>query len=402
MPLAVAACDRETGPAGSPQDGDDGSTSFAGMAACAECHAEQVAAWRGSHHDLAMAPADETTVLGDFDDAVFEHGGVTSRFFRRDGRFFVNTDGPDAEMADFELAWTFGAVPLQQYLVEFPDGRLQALGIAWDTRPADDGGQRWFHVYGDEVIPAGDELHWTQAAQNWNYMCADCHSTGYRKNYDPKSDTFASTWTDVDVACEACHGPGSEHVNRARQSSLAGGSGLAVDFGLPGRTRTLEEGATTLTIHGGEGGVDQVEACGRCHARRAPLAAEYRHGRPLLDSYLPAYLTDPLYYPDGQIRDEVYVYGSFRQSHGLPRSPQPPAEGRRGRGMRPVPPAGSLRLGEPQPARPVGRFSGLPGLPYARAELHGRGPAPGSQLPGAAAGPGPVAGRDRRLRRLPR
>ncbi|MEJ2523792.1 MAG: tetratricopeptide repeat protein, partial [Gammaproteobacteria bacterium] len=222
--------------------------------------------------------------------------------------------GPDGKLADYRIKYTFGVSPLQQYLVEFPDGRLQALPIAWDTRPVEQGGQRWFHLYPDERITHDDELHWTKPAQNWNYMCADCHSTGYRKNYDPKNDTFDSTWTDVDVACEACHGPGSLHVARARESRLAAGSGLIADFGLEGRTRVLEDGATTLSIRGGEPRTDQVEACGRCHARRAPISAEYHHGRPLMDSYVPAPVTEPLYFPDGQIRDEVYVYGSFRQS----------------------------------------------------------------------------------------
>lgn len=285
-----------------------------GMAACGECHAAETAAWTGSHHDLAMAPAKDGTVLGDFDDATFEHGGVESRFYRRDGRFLVRTDGPDGELAEFELKWTFGWDPLQQYLVEFPDGRLQALGIAWDTRARQDGGQRWFHVYGDEIIPAGDELHWTMPAQNWNYMCADCHSTNYAKNYAPASDRFAPTWTDVDVACEACHGPGSLHVERAMEKRLAEGHGFPLSFGQPERRRVLREGATTVSIMGGDDGAMQVESCGRCHARRAPLAAGYSHGAPLLDTYLPALLDESLYFADGQIVDEVFVYGSFRQS----------------------------------------------------------------------------------------
>ncbi len=289
-------------------------SSYVGMAVCAECHATETAAWTGSHHDLAMARAVETTVLGDFNDTVFNHGGVESRFFRRDGGFFVITEGSDGKLAEFELKWTFGWDPLQQYLVEFPDGRLQALGVAWDARTPAAGGQRWFHVYGDEIIPAGDELHWTMPAQNWNYMCADCHSTGYRKNYDPESDRFASTWTDVNVACEACHGPGSTHVARARDERLAEGHGFPLSFAQPGRERVLHEGATTMSIVGGDDGALQVEACGRCHARRAPIADEYRHGAPLLDSYLPALLTESLYFADGQILDEVFEYGSFRQS----------------------------------------------------------------------------------------
>jgi len=323
LAIALAGCDRgdapqtsQLPPAGPGVDTpvEPAAPQYVGLAACGECHVAEMAAWTGSHHDLAMAPADEITVLGDFNDVTFEHGGVESRFFRRDRRFMVHTDGPDGQLAEFELKWTFGWDPLQQYLVEFPDGRLQALGIAWDTRAPEAGGQRWFHVYGDEVIPAGDELHWTMPAQNWNYMCADCHSTGYEKNYAPESDTFASAWSDVDVACEACHGPGSVHVARAREARLAEGHGFPLSFTQPERRRVLREGATTVSILGGGEGAMQVEACGRCHARRAPLAADYRHGAPLLDSYLPALLSESLYFADGQILDEVFEYGSFRQS----------------------------------------------------------------------------------------
>lgn len=318
--LVLTGCDRgdapQSGPvppAGGASDGAE-ERAYVGLSVCADCHAAETAAWTGSHHALAMTRADATTVLGDFNDAVFDHGGVESRLFRRDGRFFVVTDGPDGELAEFELKWTFGWDPLQQYLVEFPDGRLQALGVAWDARTPEAGGQRWFHVYGDDIIPAGDELHWTRPAQNWNYMCADCHSTGYRKNYDPQSDTFASTWTDVNVACEACHGPGSAHVARAREGRLIEGHGFPLSFAQPGRERILHAGQTTVSIVGADPGALQVEACGRCHARRAPIAAEYRHGAPLLDSYRPALLSEPLYLADGQILDEVFEYGSFRQS----------------------------------------------------------------------------------------
>jgi predicted CXXCH cytochrome family protein len=320
--LALAGCDRGDAPRVSQPPGGDAvygtlepaELHYVGLAACGECHAAETAAWTGSHHDLAMAPADDRTVLGDFNDTTFEHGGVESRFYRRDGRFIVHTDGANGELAEFELKWTFGWDPLQQYLVEFPDGRLQALAVAWDARPPEAGGQRWFHVYGDEIIPAGDELHWTKPAQNWNYMCADCHSTGYEKNYVSGSNTFASTWSDVNVACEACHGPGSVHVARARDGRLAEGHGFPLSFAQPGRQRVLLEGATTVSIVGTDSGAMQVEACGRCHARRAPLAANYRHGAPLLDTYLPALLSESLYFPDGQILDEVFEYGSFRQS----------------------------------------------------------------------------------------
>ncbi len=163
-----------------------------------------------------MQRATDHTVLGNFNESGLEHHGVHSRFVRRDGKFFVETDGADGKPATFEIKYTFGVDPLQQYLVEFPDGRIQALPIAWDSRPQAAGGQRWFHLYPDEEIKHDDILHWTKPNQNWNFMCAECHSTGVRKNYDPVTDRFATTWAEINVGCEACHGQGSRHVEWAR------------------------------------------------------------------------------------------------------------------------------------------------------------------------------------------
>src|SRR5262245_55494449 len=153
---------------------------FVGTAACAPCHAAQTAAWRGSHHDLAMQPANDATVLGDFHNRTLTHFGVTSTFSKRDGKFVVRTQGPDGKLADYDVVYTFGVHPLQQYIVALPNGRWQALPLAWDTRPRAAGGQRWFHLNPDEPIPPGDLLHWTGIANNWNHMCAECHSTKVR------------------------------------------------------------------------------------------------------------------------------------------------------------------------------------------------------------------------------
>ena len=185
---------------------------FVGSETCAGCHRAEAELWRGSQHKAAMQHATDKTVLGDFRDAGFDYYGVHSRFFRRDGKFMVETDGPDGKLATFEVKYTFGLDPLQQYLVEFPDGRLQALSLAWDSRPKDQGGQRWFHLYPNEEIKHDDILHWTKLNQNWNFMCAECHSTGVRKNYDAANDRFSTTWAEISVGCEACHGRGSDHV----------------------------------------------------------------------------------------------------------------------------------------------------------------------------------------------
>jgi len=164
-----------------------------------------------------MAEATTKNVLGNFADAGFDYAGVRSRFFTRDGKFYVSTDGADGHLATFTIRYTFGVYPLQQYLVELSNGRIQALPIAWDARPQADGGQRWFHLNAGERVTSTDELHWTRPSQNWNYMCADCHSTGVRKNYDAATRRFATRYAEVSVACEACHGAGSDHVAWARK-----------------------------------------------------------------------------------------------------------------------------------------------------------------------------------------
>ena len=195
---------------------------YVGAQTCAQCHQHEYQNWQGSHHARAMEPANEQTVLGDFNDATFTYEGVTSTFFRRDGKFMARTDGPDGELQDYEIAYTFGFTPLQQYLIGFPDGRYQMLGVAWDSRSKEQGGQRWFHLYPDQNITHRDPLHWTGLQQNWNYMCAECHSTNLRKNYDPQRKRFNTTWSEINVSCEACHGPGADHLAWAEE-----GRGLA-------------------------------------------------------------------------------------------------------------------------------------------------------------------------------
>jgi predicted CXXCH cytochrome family protein len=321
--VAAAYLSLRTPRGDAPENSPTASRAYVGVVVCAGCHGGEAARWRGSHHALAMQEAGDRTVLGDFGDASITYYGVTSRFFRRDGRFFVNTDGPDGEMADFPIAYTFGVFPLQQYLVGFPDGRFQALPFAWDARPKEEGGQHWFHLYPDQSIQHDDALHWTGLNQNWNFMCAECHSTDLHKNYDAATNRFHSSWAEIDVSCEACHGPGSRHVAWAQRQSSWWSPGGAddPDKGLP--VTFAERAGVTWRSDEASGEVrrsrlpaerTEVETCGRCHARRAELAEGWLPGRPLADTHLVALLERGLYHADGTIEDEVYEYGSFRQS----------------------------------------------------------------------------------------
>ena len=297
---------------------------FVGSETCATCHQAEAKLWRGSHHEQAMAHATDKSVLGDFNDAGFDYYGVHSRFFRKDGKFLVETDGPDGKLATFAVKYTFGVFPLQQYLIEFPDGRIQALSIAWDARPKEQGGQRWFHLYPDEEIKHDDILHWTKLNQNWNFMCAECHSTGVKKNYDAASDRFDTKWSEISVGCETCHGQGSRHVAWAhdQQSWWAFGKhedkseGLAVRFDERRNASWGHDQATGNPQRNVAPAVlrKEVETCGLCHARRAEFSEAWAPGQWLSDTHAVAELSHGLYYADGQMQDEVYNYGSFKQS----------------------------------------------------------------------------------------
>jgi tetratricopeptide (TPR) repeat protein len=282
------------GPSGAGRAATDAAPAFVGGAGCVECHQAAAEAWRGSDHDLAMAEATEETVRGDFNNVEVSFHGVSSRFFRRDGRYLVWTEGPGGAMAELEVTHVFGFEPLQQYLIPFPGGRLQALGLAWDTER-----RRWYHLYPDQDIPADDWLHWTRNGQNWNGMCAECHSTNLQKGYDPDSESYTTTWTDIDVSCEACHGPGSRHVAWARVPPMARPE--LPDLGLVVPTANISPAAL-------------VELCAPCHSRRAELGDYDHRGLALLDHMLPSLLSEGLYFADGQDLDEVYTYGSFLQS----------------------------------------------------------------------------------------
>ena len=287
--------------------------SYVGSSACAGCHAGQHRSWQASQHAQAMQAATEATVLGDFGGARFDHMGTSSEFFRRDGKFMVRTDGPDGRLAEFEVRHTFGIYPLQQYLLELPGGRLQALSIAWDARSRESGGQRWFHLYPGEPIDHRDELHWTGRQQNWNFMCADCHSTEVRKNYDPATDTYATGWSEISVGCESCHGPGSAHVRLARQGRGAAGLTVALDERHDARW-VIDPASGNARRHPERSSSRELDVCAQCHARRGQVSDSYRAGEPFLDHYRPASLQAGLYHADGQQHEEVYDWGSFLSS----------------------------------------------------------------------------------------
>ncbi len=236
--LAFSNCQKDT-------PGSDNAVhkaQYAGREACVACHQQQDTLFALSDHDLAMTIATGETVLGDFNNAKFTHQGITSKFYRKNGKFYVFTEGTGGELQEFQVKYTFGVRPLQQYLVEFPGGRLQCLPLCWDARPKAAGGQRWFHTYPDERIAPDDILYWTRISQNWNFMCAECHSTNLKKNFDPAKGEYNTTWSEIDVSCEACHGPGSRHIEWAKAAERGEKTGRFPGLGLVIRLKDRDKG----------------------------------------------------------------------------------------------------------------------------------------------------------------
>ncbi len=287
---------------------------YVGSEQCKTCHEQAFTEWQGSHHDWAMKPATEEFVLGDFNNVTFDHFGETTTFSHSEGKYFITTLNARAEEETFQVAYTFGFYPLQQYLLAGPGGRYQAFTIAWDSRPKTEGGQRWFHLYPDEATPPEDVLHWTGTYFTWNNRCADCHSTNLAKNFSAQTNRYSTTWSEINVACEACHGPGEAHLE------WAAGKSQVVNKGLPERLNPVakwldNKDQPTLKSDQTEPAqiTGQLAVCGRCHSRRSPKG-DVKPGEAFDQNYELQLPQTPLYHADGQIQDEVYVLGSFMQS----------------------------------------------------------------------------------------
>ncbi|WP_291993909.1 tetratricopeptide repeat protein [Candidatus Accumulibacter sp. ACC003] len=294
------------------------SASYVGANACKSCHESEFKAWSGSHHQLAMQEASASTVLGDFTDARFDYHGVESSFFKRDDKFIVRTDGPDGKLVDYPISYTFGVYPLQQYLIAFPGGRYQVLPIAWDSRPQGEGGQRWFHLYPDQNVDHQDPLHWTGIYQNWALQCAECHSTNLRKGYDANSNSYQTTYEEINVACESCHGPAAAHVAWAGSTkppyTAADNKGLVSLNSRWHEAWKFPNDGARFAVRDRPADPAAMNSCAACHSRRSTLHEGGQAGAPLEDTHRLAMLTAPNYHADGQQREEVYVWGSFLQS----------------------------------------------------------------------------------------
>ncbi len=289
--ILIYSCQSGTGYVKNFSQEDSSKPEFVGSMTCLSCHKEQYLNWKDSHHDQAMKIADSLSVLADFNNVSFTSNNTKSTFFKRGNDHFVNTIGEDGNNHDYKIEYTFGVTPLQQYIVQLSYGKYQCLQTAWDTEQ-----NKWFDLQPDiDDIEVGEWIHWTGGGMRWNSSCADCHSTNLHKNFDSKSNSYNTTFSEINVGCEACHGPASLHVDYYKNpNKTKAPSHMFMDSSLP---------STEL-----------VDKCARCHSLRKQITKAFDFKGQFVDHYSPTLLVDPVYEPDGQIRGENYVYGSFIQS----------------------------------------------------------------------------------------
>lgn len=262
---------------------------------CASCHQAEYQQWQNSHHALAMQVATNKTVLANFNNFKLNYAAHTILFYIKNNIYFIEMTGPGDQIQNYKVVYTFGVDPLQQYLVQFPNGKLQVFPIAWDTKQ-----KKWFHLNPAENMDPDNSLYWGKRYFNWNFSCADCHSTNIHKNYNEATDNYLTTWSAINVGCQACHGPGNNHLKWA-QAKLKGKTITIANEGLINNYSTMSS-------------KQYVEACAFCHSRRHPIIDVPITGTPLLDNYVPALLRENIYFADGSIEDEDFEYGSFIQS----------------------------------------------------------------------------------------
>jgi len=307
-----------------PLSTESAPSDYVGRQRCIECHSGEHRLWATSHHASAMLQPGEKLATAKFDGATVNAGGVLSRFFFENG-------SPQVEVTDrsgqktLPVKYFFGIEPCQQILIEQPNGRLQSYPVAWSTGT----GERkkgWYSLFPGEETPPGDPLHWTGSLNNWNHMCAECHSTGVVKNFNAQKNIFETRYEEIDVSCEACHGPGSSHVewavkpkeiepdSNSEQLPIPKNKGFSFSLARDLHRWVREEGQPVARREPALPDYSEQDTCARCHSRRTALVDGSQPGTDLSMTHRLSLLDEGLYYPDGQILDEVYVHGSFLQS----------------------------------------------------------------------------------------
>jgi tetratricopeptide (TPR) repeat protein len=292
------------------------SNQYIGSDSCQNCHQTEHQLWQQSDHHKAMQAPSADSVLGDFNNVEVEFHQIKTRFFKRENQYFIETTNKQGERQTFDVKYTFGFDPLQQYILDTGKGHMQAFNIAWDTRAKIQGGQRWYHLQPDESITPDHPFFWQRHFQNWNSRCAECHTTGYEKNYKVETNSYATQFAEATVGCESCHGPAALHQTQAKSDKFDSNNGFTQSLAKPPVWGFAPKDPIANLVS--DGNNQYMQQCADCHSRRLPIADKTQNvsKRPAdyHDVNTLSLMSSELYFEDGQIKDEVFVMGSFLQS----------------------------------------------------------------------------------------
>ena len=260
---------------------------YGGSASCRGCHEDAYETWSKSHHAMAERLPDAT-----HDDTAFaptrtfHHATQQTTTRKSNGTYQVVTAGLTHTQEVFAVERVIAHAPLRQMLAPFSGGRWQVTEAAFDPRS-----NEWFNVFGAEDRRPGEWGHWTGRGMNWNTMCATCHNTRLRKNYDTTRDVFRTTMTERGVGCEACHGPMKAHN----------------DWQFTNKGKAAKDPTIKKLSR------DQMfDTCAACHSRRGEITGDPRPGDSFYDHHLLSIVDESdLFFADGQVRDEDYEVTAF-------------------------------------------------------------------------------------------
>lgn len=262
-----------------------GASAAAANMDCAKCHEHEhyicAAPGKAAHHTLANRALPSKIDDRAFDSREFVHSGVKYMFYKEGGECKVSAEDLKSGKKSFYTAkMAIGLDPLIQYVVEGKNGAYQVLSAAYDPKK-----DEFFDVFNNEPSAPGDWGHWLSGGMNWNSNCAYCHTTDFRKNFKVGDNSYHSGFSAHGVSCLQCHDALPKDCKHSELSELAERPSPA----------------------------ERMYACAVCHSRREQLKDEkfkaesdfYDYFRPILP------VQDGIYYPDGKVRDENFMFSSF-------------------------------------------------------------------------------------------
>jgi Flp pilus assembly protein TadD len=262
-----------------------------GSASCRDCHPAFHDLWATSSHGRTVRPFTRALAAGlSLPAAAVDAGG---RRYEVDPGAGVLTQGGEGGAA-LDLAYAVGGRDVLYLLTPLERGRLQVLPVAWDVAQA-----TWFDTTASAVRhfgagPVDEALPWTDRALTFNTACRDCHVSHVSTHYDAPTDRYTTTWAEPGISCEACHGPGAEHVR------------VCVDAGDGPAPQEL-----AIRRFGDLGPAQVNDACSACHAKAVPLTGGFQPGDRFFDHFDLVTLEHPDYHPDGRDLGENYTTTSW-------------------------------------------------------------------------------------------